>query len=132
MLVFTVFKPFSDGLVIITNHLCGRLIDIIHTYIHTYTHTHIHTSYIRRYAAATSRSAGDHVPEFSFLELSYSRKPFDSEHNDESKRSSRHEQELTFLTYAYDLKCFVLYVTRNGHMELFRTNWGHKNGTKNY
>ena len=44
LLVFTVFKPFSDWLVIITNHLCGRLIDIIHTYIHTYIHhTYIHT-----------------------------------------------------------------------------------------
>ena len=118
MLVFTVFKPFSDWLVIITNHLCGRLIDIIHTYIHTYIHTHIHahthTSYIHTYFAVTSRSAGDHVP-FSFLELSYSRKPFDSEHNNESKRSSRHEQELTFFTYAYDLKCFVLYVTMWPH-----------------
>ena len=74
----------------------------------------IHTSYIHTYAAVTSRSAGDHVP-FSFLELSYSRKPFDSEHNNESKRSSRHEQELTFFTYAYDLKCFVLYVTMWPH-----------------
>ena len=80
-------------------------------------------------AAVTSRSAGDDVP-FSSLELCYSRSPFDSEQKNESKRSSRHEQELTFLTY--DLKCFVLYVTRNGHMELFRTNWGHKNGTNNY
>ena len=82
-------------------------------------------------AAVTSRSAGDDVP-FSFLELSCSRKPFDSEQKNESKRSSRNGQELTFLTYAYDLKCFVLYVTRNGHVELFRTNWGHKNGTNNY
>ena len=82
-------------------------------------------------AAVTSRSAGDDA-SFSSLELSCSRSPFDSEYNNESKRSSRHEQKLTFLTYAYDLKCFVLYVTRNGHMELFRTNWGHKNGTKNY
>ena len=51
--------------------------------------------------------------------------------NNESKRSSRHaiiEQELSLLTY--DLKCFVLYEARNtGHMELFRTNWGYKNGT---
>ena len=57
---------------------------------------------------------------FSSLNLSYSRSPFDSEQKNESKRSSRHEQELTFLTY--DLKCFVLYVTRNVQMELFRTN----------
>ena len=69
-------------------------------------------------AAVTSRSVGDHVP-FSFLELSYSRKPFDSEQKNESKRSSRRGQELTFLTYAYDLKCFVLYVMRNGHVEYF-------------
>ena len=82
-------------------------------------------------AVVTSRSAGDDA-SFSSLGLSCSRSPFDSEHNNESKRPSRHEQKLTFLTYAYDLKCFVLYVTRNGHMELFRTNWGHKNGTNNY
>ena len=80
----------------------------------------------------SNSSARDHVP-FSSLELSYSRKPFDSEHNNESKRSSRHaiiEQELTFLTY--DLKCFVLYEARNaGHMELFHTNLGYKKGTNN-
>ena len=82
-------------------------------------------------AAVTSRSAGYDVP-FSSMELSCSRSPFYSEQKNESKMSSRHEQELTFLTYAYGLKCFVFYVTRNGHMELFRTNWGHKNGTNNY
>ena len=80
----------------------------------------------------SNSSARDHVP-FSSLELSYSRKPFDLGHNNESKRSSRHaiiEQELTFLTY--DLNCFVLYEARNaGHMELFPTNWGYNYGTNN-
>ena len=63
-------------------------------------------------AAVTSRSAGDDA-SFSSLELSYLRSPL--------TRNRR-----------TNLKYFFLYVTRNVQMELFRTNWGDKNGTNNY